>query len=426
MRFLNTHAPKLMFLLVAATCVVFTVFCTPRPIPLDHDRELALIDRTLRFGGASPQFAYGAAALERLQYHDAVAASEHLLSEPLPLIGWHVAFPQPSRPLVYDNREPIKCVDTYASLDSPKPEQAFAKADRAVIEFQIPKHSPHITPLRIEIFRATAEASIDTRAPYAAVSLVDPEPAPVPVAPAPFHPRRPPPPPPQPLPVPANPTFHDKQIQPRTAYHYAFRIIGRMNTPPNTTIARDADGNVVRTSLHAPRGFEIIGADRSLYAGPISEPIEITTRSNCEVRLTGIIGSLPAEGAPKPSSTYKGQFAVRVWLSAIQEWKEQSVYVEPGQRIEGNVIYKDPQTRRPVASAFNTGLELVEIKRGEITHAKSVDVMRADDHGKMIADPGTGIAVRTSQELKGESIPISVAVLRDIATCELSELRAAK
>ena len=411
MEFFWKHAPKMAFAAVAVGCATGLVaqdMNLKAAAPPDLTAEIEKIRAALR-RHPSADYSYGERAIAALDFN---AAGDRLELAPVTfdLIAQYVAYPIPARPTVSGKAQlDLEIVEERAALGVVSAITLTAEPGRNVLKFELPPLK-FMKLLRIEIFRDDEQAAVPSTTPYAAMKFADDPEAPAGES----------------VSVNATPpnaqTFQDTTVEPRKTYAYRLRAVCRMVVQPEKqTLFTDANGNAAFRVIHAPQNAQRANATALEFAGELSESRRLLSASNCDVRFSGLIGDISPEGVPQERrrTDYKAAFNIRIWMR--REWKEASLQAAPGERLKGTVLLRNPETKRMEAVDFDSGLELVEVKWGQIRRSIMVEEPQLNAAGHPRLDK-TGRPIMDWREKDSEPIPNETAVLRDLPTGKIIEI----
>lgn len=463
MSVIKNHGPKILLAAVVAGCGVFAwLEASGGAGPRDGELN-ANIDKIKRVVGSknvSDKYPYGHDAINSLKYQDDTTsvferASKRFEAE----IPSNVAYQVPSRPNVDSGTKPSTEAEMTNFKEAELRDLADIKASgdhgRVFVTFKVPTKMKYMEAQRVEIFRGESEAKIDTKTPYATLEFMPEETA----APAkeeaaaeekkteesgdasagarrrreraggeesPKSPREAKKAAAAPAEIPVEyadvKVFADTHVIQKQAYFYKLRLVGKMTVMPEQKIAeKDANGLLTRiTVVRAPKGAQTVaparnGAQIALFSTPMSSAVSASPPTNFEIRLAGTSGKIDPPGTPeyKRGKDYKGTFAVRVWVTEAQAWKEITIQTAPDERVKGAVTFKDADTKETKAVDFDANYRLVEIKWGELV--REMEVEEAEQ------DPATGKIKKVKRIKKGDPIPNEVAVLEDLTSHKLEE-----
>lgn len=222
--------------------------------------------------------------------------------------------------------------------------------------------------------------------------------------------------------------FPDRDVQPKTKYFYRARLIGRMqDLGPESMVVNEETKQKIHVKL--AEGLTPVAAptgDKAKYYASEFTPVSgDTVPANYELRFAGHTGDLdkPETAERFRTYSYQGQFEVKVWIPAIQDWGKDFVFVKPKDELTGAVGYKAPDNAVKQVYRFETGLRLIEIRTDfeekPITTKKTVMEQVEDEDGNMITRPKRDAngQIETVEEQTGTMrVPTEVAVVEEIAT----------
>ncbi|HYG73950.1 MAG TPA: hypothetical protein VEK08_03000 [Planctomycetota bacterium] len=473
---IQTHGPKILLAATLVGCGVFAWMESSgtSEVPaeftgIDGDRER--IEKALRGGPVSDKYAYSRANIDGLKFQDdATAIFERASKKVETEIPAYVAYQQPARPKVDQGSKPPEESDLtkqdFAEIKDLVDLKASGDHGRVFVTFRIPQKMRYMEPVRIEVFRGESADKIDMKSAYATIDLAPEEPAageekPAVAAPeekpeapvaesaaarrrkeraageeAPKSPRA------DPKKAKEEKTeeipsefadikvFADTHVEQKRTYYYKLRMITRMTVEPGKRIdEKDPNGILQRIVIvNAPKNAQSVkptreGSKAALFATPLSNVVSATPPSNFEIRLAGTSGKLDPAGVAefKRSKEYKGNFAVRVWVTEAQAWKDITIQAGPDERLKGTIHYKSADTKEAKTFDFDANYRLVEIKWGELVRETEVDEPVLDKDGNPEMDPKTRKPKMVKKIKKGDPIPNEIAVLEDLATKKLEE-----
>ncbi|MCZ7646687.1 MAG: hypothetical protein M5U26_15605 [Planctomycetota bacterium] len=226
---------------------------------------------------------------------------------------------------------------------------------------------------------------------------------------------------------------HDRTVSPKTTYFYKARLVARLiDSGPGHVIT--VGGNRIRVKL--PKEVEKVApkspdAKVELYASAFTDPIKIATPPSFMLRFAGKQGDLPDPNLPparRPAPSYKGQFALKVWVYPASKWEEVTVWPAVGEELSALIPYEKAETKERDKWEFKAGFKLAEIKAGE--ERKMIVVKEAAMEEKMGPDGETPIRVpkldadgrpiMVERQVE-RNIPTLIAVLEDVKTGDLEE-----
>jgi len=478
MSVMKNHGPKILLGAVAVGCGVFAWLDSssggynPKDFA-DVETNVEKIRKAVNGRNVSDKYPFGHEALASLKYQDDTAAAFDRATKRFEAeIPSNVAYQTPARPTVDNSTKPSTEAELTNYKDAELRDLAEIKASgdhgRIFVTFKVPTKMKYMEAQRVEIFRGESENKIDTKTPYATLEFM-PEESATAAAPskeeaaapeekkpeddtsagarrrreraggdekeAPKSPREgKKAPAAAPAEIPAEyadvKVFADTHVVQKTSYYYKLRMIGKMTVMPDQKITeKDANGLLSKiTVVRAPKGAQTVaparnGAQVALFSTPMSDVISAAPPSNFEIRLAGTSGKIDPPGTPeyKRGKEYKGTFAVRVWVTEAQAWKEISIQTAPDERVKGTVHYKDSDSKESKDVDFDANYRLVEIKWGETVREQEVDEPELDKDGNPIQDPKTRKPKMVHRVKKGDPIPNEVAVLEDLTTHKMEE-----
>jgi hypothetical protein len=476
MSVIKNHGPKILLAAVAAGCGVFAWLdsagtgVNPKDFA-DLDSNVEKIKKAVNSRTVSDKYPYGHEALNGLKYQDDTAAVYERATKRFEAeIPANVAYQVPSRPTVDSGTKPSTEAELTNYQDAELRELADIKASgdhgRVFVTFKVPAKMKYMEAQRVEIFRGESEAKIDTKTPYATIEFMPEESGAAAAAKeeaaapedkkddsgdasagarrrreraggdekeAPKSPREAKK-APAAAEIPAEyadvKVFADTHVVQKQQYFYKMRLIGKMTVMPDQkTTEKDANGLLSKiTVVRAPKGAQTVaparnGAQIALFSTPMSSVVSAAPPSNFEIRLAGTSGKIDPPGTPefKRGKDYKGTFAVRVWVTEAQAWKEISIQTAPDERVKGTVRYRDSDTKEGKDVDFDANYRLVEIKWGETVREQEVEEPELDKEGNPIQDPKTRKPKMVKRIKKGDPIPNEVAVLEDLTSHKMEE-----
>jgi hypothetical protein len=165
------------------------------------------------------------------------------------------------------------------------------------------------------------------------------------------------------------------------------------------------------------------GSNTTLFVTDMTPIASTKTPANFQIRLAGTSGKIDPPGTPeyKRTKDYKGTFAVRVWVTEAQAWKDKTIEAAPDEKLAGTITYKTEDGSETKTLDFDSGYRLVEVKWGEIVKETEVDEPELDKDGNPIMDKKTGRPKTVKVMKKSEPIPNEIAVLENIQEKKLEE-----
>jgi hypothetical protein len=431
MNALKNNAEKIVFVLVVLLCGYIAFSSIP---PADDTMKVAegnvdTIERTLRAKNVSPTYIFSQINQDKsLVYVERYTGNQQRSNPTQPvrsdLPGW-VAYPQPERP-AGEQKLPVPVEEFKAEAAPITDLRIMAEQGRNIIAFKKPEGYKFMQLVRVEIYRGKQPDKLER----VEAVLFGPEDGPAPEAIKPVEaPKAPAPaetgrrrggattgrnqPAPPPNPLAGMTVFIDSNLEQKVKYFYKVVPVARMlKTPDVEEIVKNAVGDPEKIIIYrAPQGVEKIApgnpeSKTAIFKGPSSEIREVTTPSNFQVRLAGIIGTFSPPGTPEPkmSRDYQGNFEVKVWVPEAQEFKEITMQAAPGQPLKGQLSYKNAATKETKVVDFDSGYVLQEIKWGSRGGVE-----------KVIGPDGK------ETEVTRPIIPNEVAVLLETKTKKLEE-----
>lgn len=390
MNALKNNAEKIVFVLVVLICAYIAFSSIP---PADDTMKVAednlqTIERTLRAKNVSTNYVYSQNNQEQNLVHVEKYTGNQQRSNPTQQVrsdlpGW-VAYPQPERP-AGEQKLPVPVEEFFAEAVGISDLRIMVEQGRNIIAFKKPEGYKFMELVRVEIYRGKQPDKLERIEAVLFGPEDGPAPEPVKVEPAKAAPtptegrrrgaattaRNQPAPPPNPL---AGMTvFIDSNLEQKVKYFYKVVPVARMvKTPDAEEVVKNAVGDPEKIKIYrAPKNVEKIApgnpeSKTAIFKGPSSEVREVTTPSNFQIRLAGIIGSFSPPGTPEPkmSRDYQGNFEVKVWVPEAQEFKEITMQASPGQALKGQLSYKVAATKETKVVDFDSGYVLQEIKWG--------------------------------------------------------------
>jgi hypothetical protein len=343
----------------------------------------------------SPQYPYSQSPDVRLHLAHAPALLESCQVPP------NLMYPRLLRPVIDPDTRPVPSNVTILQAALPAPVATRSSSDhgRVCIEFQAP--TTQMFSVRAEIFRGSSANSMDVEHPYGSIEI--------PAGSA----------------ADAWLKFVDTRVEPKRAYFYRIRLTAAAPSEISR-IEKDETGRIVRELRWLPPvGSTVCGKAPNgavVYASEISPPLAVSSPSNFEVRFSGTSGSVPLAGQPAGTdSAYTGRFAIRVWISDAQDWKETTLEVREGEPLAGKVLYVPKGAKDSRVFRFDTRLMLEDITRVLVQKTAEVreQVMDPDNAPELDQSGQPKVATRT---VRTSGIPKDVATLRDLDTGKRQEL----
>jgi len=474
MNVLKNHVEKIIFGVVVIACALFA-YSTWQGSESDITEMAGLeenrdkISRQLAKEQVTANYAYGPAAAEKVKYREAFDANlergTRKVEEEIPP---YVAYPTLPRPYVDPTGkpdDPTKLTqEDYAEVPPLGEVKAEGDHGRVFVTFRLPKKMKYMEAVRVEIFRGEDAKKIDLSKPYGAVELGPEENSAAATgaggqqekeagtavekatdegeggrrrrerreaeskeAPKGREKKEK-----APEEIPAEfadlKVFSDTRAEPKKTYYYQVRLIARMSVAVGRRFEnRDAAGKLLHVLVvHAPRNPQTVPGAKSgtiLYTTPLSEVASATTPDNFQIRLSGYSGKIDPLGTPeyKRSKDYKGRFAVRVWVTEAQAWKEQTLDIAPDEPLKGTLNYKPAGSDENKAYPFDSGYRLVEVKEVETVRETEVEEPQIGPDGNPVMDPDTKKPIMVKRVKKGDPIINEVAVLENVQDKKLEE-----
>jgi len=469
---LKNHGPKILLALSAAGCAVFAWMegagsQTTPPEFAGVDTEISKIESALKPGPISEKYPFGRSAIDSLKFQeDSTLILERAGKRVETEIPAFVAYPQPSRPRVDSKDKPAEegelTQQVFAEMRDLGDLKASGDHGRVFVTFKVPQKMKYLEPVRIDVFRGESDAKIDMKEPYATIELAPEDPGateekpatadkaedaatpelsaaarrrkeraggdePAPKAPRREEPKK------AAEEIPAEfadiKVFADTRVEQKMTYFYKLRMIARMTVVPGIKVVeKDNNGILTKiTVVNQPKNATSVKPARPdskavLFATPISAAVSATPPSNFEIRLAGTSGKLDPPGTPdfKRSKDYKGTFAVRVWVTDAQVWKDITIQAAPDEILKGSIRYVNAD-KEAKSFDFNANYKLVEVKWGELVREIEENVPELDTDGNPIMDPKTRKPKMIRRMKKGDAIPNEIAVLEDQSSKKMED-----
>lgn len=182
-----------------------------------------------------------------------------------------------------------------------------------------------------------------------------------------------------------------KDVQPNKVYFYYAVLVGRPFHLENNIYIQGHTQYVVAF----PKEYELVkpktpNLNVELRAGAKTEIASDRLPPNFILRLSATDGKVPEDlmaDDAKAKMKYFGSFAVKVWVPELKDWSTPvSVRVAPGEPLNGEVRFTNPETKKPAKIAFQTGYQLKEIVSKPDRETKTVKQMVM----VKVKDPATG------------------------------------
>jgi hypothetical protein len=222
--------------------------------------------------------------------------------------------------------------------------------------------------------------------------------------------------------------FSDTRVEPKKTYFYQARLVARLSVPEGKRYEKkDAAGRLLNIIVvHAPKNAQTIpGASSNvvLYPAALSGVVSARTPDNFQIRLAGYSGKIDPLGTPeyKKTKDYKGRFAIRVWVTEAQAWKEQTLDIAPDERLKGTLTYKSAGSDETKTYDFDSGYKLVEIKMVATVKEIEVEETEIGPDGNPVMDEKTKQPKKRTVIKKSDPITNEVAVLENIQDQKLEE-----
>jgi hypothetical protein len=459
------HGGKILFGVTFLICAGIIAYISSDTDPASFDQlasDQEKLQNTIAGKRVSKDYRYSA---ENVKLEQAFQANAKRGQGELEEAPKYIVYERPSKPTIDPDSLPKSDVERTSTVEvaTGNLSELSAKADHGVV--YLTYKLPNLTQMagdkkvmdvvRVEIFRGLTAEKIDTKAPYTVVDFAQEEPlnldlaaddtaaapkenednesigekrrkhrseeaAPAP-APAAHATDK------KPDEVPSEfagvRAYGDTNVQPKNTYYYKARLITRLNIEPEKPIVDrlDKDNKPEHFTVYkAPKGVEPVapakaGSKTLLYASPMSEVVSATAPVEYEIRLAGSDGDIsePGTRATLINENYKGIFVVRVWVMEAKEWREANVTIPKGDVLKGEA--RSPSGKKPITYEFNTNYELEEIKWKQGTREVVEKVMQMQD-GVPVKDKDTGKPVYHEEKKIVDSIPVKVAVLKDLKT----------
>lgn len=481
MNVLKNHGEKIVLAVVVVVCALFAYMewnaaeAEPKELQeLESYKEKIKVAITQ--GKPSDKYPFGPQAAAKVgQAKEAYDANlERATKKPEADIPAYVAYPVVSRPFVDPKGRPLTDDELthheYAELMPLGEVKAEGDHGRVFVTFQLPRKMKYMDVVRVEVFRGMAADKIDTSQAYGTVALGPEDLPPDTAAPAkeagkeataaaekptddsemstgakrraaraaageteaPTRGRTREKEPKKTEEIPAEyadvKVFSDTHVEPKKTYYYQARLIGRMGVADGKRFeTKNAAGAVTRvTIIHAPKSAKTVASSKPnvvLYTTDLSGVANATPPASFQIRLAGTSGRIDPPGTAefKRTKEYKGTFAVRVWVTEAQAWKEKTIEAAPDDPLKGTITYKAADGGDNKTVEFDSGYKLVEIKWGETVRETEVEEQEMDKDGNPIVDKKTGRPKTVKVVKKSEPIPNEVAVLDNVAEKKLED-----
>ena len=212
--------------------------------------------------------------------------------------------------------------------------------------------------------------------------------------------------------------YQDGNVEAKKDYFYKARLVARAFKTNEKGYLKDGKREV---ELVLPKDLTPVDSASGvkLYATGYTDVVKVTTPPNYMLRFAGVVnGELPPVGQllpPGQKPTYQGNFGVKIWVPAIKNFAKDDVQISIDDPLKGIVKFKTPDGKAD-SVAYNTGYELVEIKRAmkepKMTKRK---VIKREADGTAVKDEN-GRVVYEEKEVQGIAVETEVAVVRNTNT----------
>lgn len=356
--------------------------------------------------------------IANLKYSDRFNGNFRRIDSIEPHVPSRIIYPCPGKPRINISNKP----PTDDQLTIYEPSALGALTDiiaygdhgriRITCKLPLPSEHAHMTLVGIDVFRGTSSDTINTKIPYFSISLIEDVPsiAPTAVIPEenkrhqdPLLPRREDRPGPENRDGPKGPEnpvvespelkglkyIFDKTVTENTTYYYQLRLRGRKDAPPEPNIKIGTPQKIIKYS--PPKDAVALPGDATIYASGFTAPVHATSKNNFEIWFTGTTGEISEEGTPphRIKHDYQVQFVIKVWVTALKQWKTADISVSEREPLKGNIQGSEIE--------IDTNFDFVEIEWTRKSFGKNLipekaAVLKHRDTGKIVkyllgADP---------------------------------------